>query len=75
PYVKVSGVEQVSTGGKVKASGGEWRPNLDGARAEIGAGLIWKFNAAHQLSLDYEASFGDKFTKPWGLNAGYRYQF
>jgi outer membrane autotransporter protein len=75
PYLKVAGVEQLSTGGKLTASGDEWRPNFDGARAEIGGGLIWQLNADHQLSLDYEASFGDKFDKPWGLTASYRYLF
>ncbi|MDR2462229.1 MAG: autotransporter outer membrane beta-barrel domain-containing protein [Verrucomicrobiales bacterium] len=75
PYVKVGGVEQISSGGEFRYHTSSWRPTLDGARAEIGAGLIWKLNAAHHLSLDYEASFGDKFDKPWGLTAGYRYQF
>ncbi|MDR1191126.1 MAG: autotransporter outer membrane beta-barrel domain-containing protein [Verrucomicrobiales bacterium] len=37
--------------------------------------MLWQLNAQHQLHLDYEAAFGDKFDQPWGLNAGYRYQF
>ncbi|MDR2463023.1 MAG: autotransporter outer membrane beta-barrel domain-containing protein [Verrucomicrobiales bacterium] len=75
PYLKIAGVQQISTGGKVTASGSEWRPNFDGARAEVGGGILWQLNADHQLSLDYEASFGDKYDKPWGLTAGYRCQF
>ena len=75
PYVKVGGVEQISSGGKLQASGGEWRPNLDGVRAELGCGVVYQLNPNHLLSLDYEASFGDKFDKPWGLTAGYRYRF
>jgi outer membrane autotransporter protein len=75
PYFKVGGVEQVSIGGKLRATNSEWRPTLDGARAEIGGGIIWQLNQHNQLHLDYEASFGDKFDKPWGLTAGYRYQF
>jgi outer membrane autotransporter protein len=51
------------------------RANLDGVRAELGAGIIWQLNQHNQLHLDYEASFGDKYDKPWGLTAGYRYQF
>jgi hypothetical protein len=39
------------------------------------AGLIWQLDADNQLHLDYEASFGDKYDKPWGLTAGYRHQF
>ncbi|MDR2463833.1 MAG: autotransporter outer membrane beta-barrel domain-containing protein, partial [Verrucomicrobiales bacterium] len=67
--------EQISRGNKVTISGDSWSPNTNGARAEIGAGLIWNLDENNQLHLDYEASFGAKFDKPWGLNAGYRYQF
>jgi outer membrane autotransporter protein len=75
PYVKVMGVEQVSGGGTVKADDGQWRPNYDGLRAQVGAGLIWQIDEQNQLHLDYEAEFGDKYDKPWGLNFGYRHQF
>jgi autotransporter-associated beta strand protein len=75
PYVKVMGVEQVSSGGTVRADDGQWRPNYDGPRAQVGAGLIWQLDDRNQIHLDYEAEFGDKFDKPWGINAGYRHQF
>jgi outer membrane autotransporter protein len=75
PYVKVGGLEQISSGGQVRAEGGEWRPNLDGARGVIGAGVAWQLDESNQLHLDYEASFGDRYDKPWGLNFGYRHQF
>ncbi|MDR1305817.1 MAG: autotransporter outer membrane beta-barrel domain-containing protein, partial [Verrucomicrobiales bacterium] len=75
PYVKVGALEQISTGGQVKASGNEWRPTTDGARGVIGAGIVYQLSDADQLHLDYEASFGDKYDKPWGLSAGYRHQF
>jgi outer membrane autotransporter protein len=41
----------------------------------LGGGIIWQIDQQNQLHLDYEASFGDKYDKPWGLTAGYRYQF
>jgi outer membrane autotransporter protein len=41
----------------------------------IGAGVVWQLDESNQLHLDYEASFGDKYDKPWGLNFGYRHQF
>jgi outer membrane autotransporter protein len=75
PYVKVFGQQQISSGGYVRASGGEWRPNLDGAAAILGCGLVCRIDEVNQLHLDYEASFGDKYDKPWGLNFGYRHQF
>jgi outer membrane autotransporter protein len=75
PYLKVSGVEQISAGGKLRATGGEWRQNLDGARAEIGAGIIWQLDENNQFHIDYEAAFGDKYDKPFGINFGYRHQF
>jgi tracheal colonization factor len=75
PYLKVSGVELTSSGGEIRNGYQHTRSNLDGARAEIGGGIIWQLDANNQLHLDYEASFGDKYDKPWGLTAGYRYQF
>ncbi|MDR1303671.1 MAG: autotransporter outer membrane beta-barrel domain-containing protein [Verrucomicrobiales bacterium] len=75
PYVKISGVETISTGGTLHNGYQHTRANTDGARAELGAGLIWQLDTNNQLHLDYEASFGDKYDKPWGLSAGYRHQF
>ncbi|MDR1304701.1 MAG: autotransporter outer membrane beta-barrel domain-containing protein [Verrucomicrobiales bacterium] len=75
PYVKISGVETISSGGTLRNGYQHIRANTDGARAELGAGLIWQLDTNNQLHLDYEASFGDKYDKPWGLTAGYRHQF
>ncbi|MDR1305002.1 MAG: autotransporter outer membrane beta-barrel domain-containing protein [Verrucomicrobiales bacterium] len=75
PYIKVSGVETISSGGTLHNGYQHTRANTDGARAELGDGLIWQLDANNQLHLDYEASFGDKYDKPWGLTAGYRHQF
>jgi outer membrane autotransporter protein len=75
PYIKISGVETISSGGTLRNGYQHTRANTDGARAELGAGLIWQLDADNQLHLDYEASFGDKYDKPWGLTAGYRHQF
>lgn len=75
PYLKAGVIEQVSSGGHVRADGGEWRPNLDGTRAVVGAGVIWQIGNKHQLHLDYEASFASKYTMPWNVNLGYRFIF
>ncbi|MDR1304171.1 MAG: autotransporter outer membrane beta-barrel domain-containing protein [Verrucomicrobiales bacterium] len=75
PYVKISGVETISSGGTIRNGYQSTRANTDGARAELGGGLIWQLDTNNQLHLDYEASFGDKYDKPWGLTAGYRHQF
>ncbi|MDR1145636.1 MAG: autotransporter outer membrane beta-barrel domain-containing protein [Verrucomicrobiales bacterium] len=75
PYVKISGVETISTGVAIRNGYQSTRANTDGARAELGGGLIWQLDTNNQLHLDYEASFGDKYDKPWGLTAGYRHQF
>ena len=74
-YVKASGVETVSNGGEI-GNGSQWvRANLDGARAEVGVGVVWEITDRHQLHLDFESSFGDKYDKPWGVNFGYRFKF
>ncbi|MDR1145487.1 MAG: autotransporter outer membrane beta-barrel domain-containing protein [Verrucomicrobiales bacterium] len=75
PYLKISGVETISSGGTLRNGYQSIRSNTDGARAELGGGVIWQLNTDNQLHLDYEASFGDKYDKPWGLTAGYRHQF
>ena len=74
-YLKASGVEMLSHGGAIRNGSQSIRPNLDGARAELGGGLIWQLDPQNQLHLDYEAGFGDKYDKPWGLTAGFRHQF
>jgi autotransporter-associated beta strand protein len=83
PYAKAMLVGQTSRGGTVTASSGgaiqgadgRWRPNYDGLRAQFGAGIIWQLDDHNQLHLDYQAEFGDQLDQPWGLTAGYRYQF
>ncbi|MDR2463572.1 MAG: autotransporter outer membrane beta-barrel domain-containing protein, partial [Verrucomicrobiales bacterium] len=75
PYLKVNGVEMISTGGRIGTGNQSLRARMDGARADMGAGVIWQVDADNQLHLDYEASFGDKYDKPWGLTLGYRRQF
>ncbi len=75
PYVKAYGVEAVSSGGVIDASSTTFRPNFDGLRAEAGTGIMWSMNTHSQLYADYEFAAGDKFTKPWGFNAGFRYQW
>ncbi|MDR1191763.1 MAG: autotransporter outer membrane beta-barrel domain-containing protein [Verrucomicrobiales bacterium] len=75
PYFKAGALEQLSAGGQVRASGGEWRPTTDGFRVIVGAGLAWQINPDHQLHLDYEADFGDHYRAPWSVNFGYLHQF
>ncbi len=40
----------------------------------LGTDHAWNLDA-DRLHLAYEASFGDKYDKPWGVNFGYRHQF
>ncbi|MDR1145751.1 MAG: autotransporter outer membrane beta-barrel domain-containing protein, partial [Verrucomicrobiales bacterium] len=75
PYLKIIGDEANRSGGAIRNGYQHTRANTDGARAELGGGLIWQLDTDNQLHLDYEASFGDKYDKPWGLTAGYRHQF
>lgn len=75
PYVKAYFVEAVSSGGQLRADGGTWRPSLDGPRVEGGAGLAWAFNQNVQVYADYEMAAGTAYTKPWGANLGFRYQW
>ncbi|MDR0352854.1 MAG: autotransporter domain-containing protein [Opitutaceae bacterium] len=75
PYARLGGAVLTSTGGEIRNGYQRLRPNIDGTRLEAGAGILWQLGAAHQLHLDYEASYAEDYTKPWGLTAGYRFQF
>ncbi|MDR2981833.1 MAG: autotransporter outer membrane beta-barrel domain-containing protein, partial [Puniceicoccales bacterium] len=75
PYAKIGVEEQVSSGGSIRIADQRFEPTTDGTRGIVGAGVIWQLDAAQQIHLDYEASWGDKYDKPWGINAGYRLRF
>ncbi|MDR1789028.1 MAG: autotransporter outer membrane beta-barrel domain-containing protein, partial [Opitutaceae bacterium] len=79
PYVRLALTDQVSSGGKVSWQGSgsliSIRPNYDGFRVDVSAGIIWQIRQNNQLHLEYEASFSDKFTRPWSLFGGLRHQF
>lgn len=75
PYVSAEGIHQTSSGGRVHTGDGQWRPNMDGSVFRCGAGIIWQMDARNQLHFSYDAAFGKKYTMPWGINVGYRYQF
>lgn len=76
PYVKASVASMWTDGGVVTTSDGLYRKaTMDGARAEVGAGLIWDTRKAGQIYLDYEYITGERFEIPWRVNLGYRIQF
>jgi outer membrane autotransporter protein len=75
PYAKFGGAWLGSRGGEIRHAAQSLRPNIDGLRAEFGLGTVWQLSASHQLHFDYEASYAEKYTKPWALTAGYRWQF
>ncbi|MDR2463429.1 MAG: autotransporter domain-containing protein, partial [Verrucomicrobiales bacterium] len=74
-YLKLSGVGEASSGGHISNGVQTLRASSDGAKVEVGGGLIFQIDEHSQLHLDYEAEFGEKYTQPWGLTGGYRYQF
>jgi outer membrane autotransporter protein len=75
PHARLGGATLTSSGGEIRNGYQHLRPALDGARFELGAGLDWQLSAAHQFHFDCEASYAEKYNKPWGLTAGYRFQF
>lgn len=76
PYVKGSVVGMWTSGGRITTSDGMSRnATMDGARMEIGAGIIWDTRKNGQYYLDYEYIKGKHFDIPWRVNLGYRIQF
>ena len=79
PYIRLGYDEQDTTGGALQLRQGattvRWHPNTDGGHTSVGAGLVWQVNAAQQVHLDYEGSWGTRYDVPWSLNAGWRLRF
>jgi len=74
-FGKVGVAEQTSSGGKLTDGLNTWTPNSNGLRAELTLGAIWQLDANNMLSLSYNASFGKKYTQPWGVNFGFTHKF
>lgn len=72
PYVKFGEATQNSHGTNVDVAGMHFRPNLDGARTEVGAGFAYGYNHV-QFHADYEAITGPNYNIPWAINVGLRY--
>lgn len=75
PYAKVGLEAQCSSAGEVSMAGYKFRPNTDGVRFVTGAGVAWQTTRRSQVYLDYEASVGEKYDRPWAVNLGYRFTF
>ncbi|MDR1282344.1 MAG: autotransporter outer membrane beta-barrel domain-containing protein [Opitutaceae bacterium] len=75
PYLRLGVVEQISAGGRVRFSGENFRPDTDGLRGVIGAGVIFPAGKSGQLHADIETVRGDNYTQPCRLNVGYRLVF
>ncbi|MGZ3633535.1 MAG: autotransporter family protein [Parachlamydiaceae bacterium] len=74
-YGRVSLVQQWSSGGRLVGGNLRYRPNLDGTYVDFNGGIAIQMQDQLQLHLNYEASIGKHYSKPWGLNANLRYEF
>ncbi|MDR2845205.1 MAG: autotransporter outer membrane beta-barrel domain-containing protein [Puniceicoccales bacterium] len=74
PYAK-AGIEHQAGGADVRLNGATFSPNSNGTRAQVGFGVSWQLDADSQIHFDYEAAFGEKYEKPWGINLGYHRRF
>jgi outer membrane autotransporter protein len=75
PFLRAGLEHQESDGGTIRVGGVGLRPNTDGTRVLLGVGTSWQLTPNQQIHLEYEASFGEKYDKPWGINASYRLRF
>ncbi|MDR1496937.1 MAG: autotransporter outer membrane beta-barrel domain-containing protein [Puniceicoccales bacterium] len=75
PFLRAGIEHQESDGGSIRVGGTRLIPNTDGTRLLLGVGTSWQLTPNQQIHLEYEASFGDKYDKPWGINASYRIRF
>jgi hypothetical protein len=42
PYARIGGAALTSSGGEIRNAYQRLRPNIDGLRAEFGAGVVWQ---------------------------------
>jgi autotransporter-associated beta strand protein len=75
PFVRAGVEYQDSFGGRIRVAGMSFRPDLDGLRVNVGIGAAWQLTDRQQVHLEFDASYGDTYDKPWGINAGYRLRF
>jgi outer membrane autotransporter protein len=79
PEIRIGYEEQNSYGGALDMEYAtdhrRMRPNSDGHRVVVGAGVTWRVSANQQIHLDYERAWGNKYDTPWALNASYRVRF
>jgi len=73
-FVKIFGVEQVSTRGGVSTLDGKRNADFDGSSLVLGAGMVLHEAARNQISLGYEAEFSKKCTVPVRLNFQFSYR-
>ena len=79
PYLKAGLDGQSSNGGRINIDASSEATSLDvntnDIQGTVGLGVAWQLDASQQLHVDYEASFGGKFTRPWVVNVGYNIRF
>jgi len=74
-YVRAGIYGQDSYGGSVRVGDFRQRPRSNGLYCTAGAGVAWQILPSLLLHAEYEAAFGDKFERPWSVNAGVRFSF
>ncbi|MDR1497168.1 MAG: autotransporter-associated beta strand repeat-containing protein [Puniceicoccales bacterium] len=75
PSVNLGVEYQDTLGGALRLSDARFTPTADGLRAIVGTGVSWQFTASQQIQLNYEASFGEKYNRPYSINASYHVRF
>ena len=75
PYGRVGLEYQESLGGSIRVESERFVPTTDGVRAVIGVGVTWQLDESQQAHLEYEAAFGEKYDRPWGVTLSFRKRF
>ncbi|MDD5200394.1 MAG: autotransporter outer membrane beta-barrel domain-containing protein [Terrimicrobiaceae bacterium] len=75
PFVKAAWVQTLSDGGNLSAAGYAERPNLDGAGVQAGAGLAMQVSQRVQFYGEYQFVAAERYTQPWSVNGGFRWQW
>jgi outer membrane autotransporter protein len=81
PYVRASLAYETSSGGGITATArgrdesARLDPNVDGLRGSIGLGAALRLTSSQSLQLDYEATYGAKYTIPYSITVSYRHRF
>ncbi|MCF7361914.1 hypothetical protein C1N32_05415 [Vibrio diazotrophicus] len=75
PYLNVSLVDQIISGGEIDSSGVQMKSNLEGYQFNTTAGVNWQINKTHRVFAELGGGFGETYDENFNVGIGYQASF